>query len=207
MKTNTKLVMLAPLLAMAMACAGENQNKRAEIGAGAGVATGAVVGGALGGWKGAAVGGVVGGVTGAAAGHILDRQAAELKQRALDTKRTTEGILVRLKEDLLFKVDSAELRPGASSELGKLSEVLTKYPEDRIEIRGYADSTGSEQHNEALSQRRADTVRRALAARGVKDDQMKSVGMGESDPVASNDTKEGRAQNRRVELHIALIQK
>ncbi len=199
--------LLLSVAALSLACSSSNENKRAEVGAGAGAATGAVVGGATAGWKGAVVGGVIGGVAGGAAGHILDKQAAELKARAADTKRTADGILVRLKENLIFEVNSAQLKPGADATLGDLADVLKKYPEDRIEIRGYTDSTGPAQYNEALSLRRAEAVRHALSDAGVRDEQMKAIGMGPNSPIASNSTKDGRAKNRRVELKIALVEK
>ncbi len=197
-----KLIWLVP--AVALACSSQNPNRRAEAGAAGGAATGAVVGGALGGGKGAAIGAITGAVAGGAAGHILDRQAAELKAKDADATRTANGILVKLKEDLLFETGSDVLKPDAVKELASFAEVLRKYPQDRIQILGFTDSTGPETYNEGLSTRRAEAVRRVLIANGLKENQAMAIGMGEQDPVASNATVEGRAKNRRVELHIAL---
>ena len=187
-----------------VACSSNNPNRRAEIGAGAGAATGAVVGGALGGTKGAIVGAVAGGATGAAAGHLLDKQVAELRARDANASRTANGILVKLKEDLLFETGKDELKPGAADELASLADVLKKYPQDRIQVLGFTDSTGSADFNESLSQRRAQAVRRVLVEHGIGEEQAVAIGMGEQSPVASNDTAAGRSKNRRVELHIAL---
>jgi outer membrane protein OmpA-like peptidoglycan-associated protein len=187
-----------------VACSSVKGNERTAVGAGAGAATGAVVGGVLGGGKGAVVGGVIGGVAGGAAGHILDKQAAELKAKDLNATRTANGILVKLKEDLLFNTGSDVLKPAALDDLTALGDVLAKYPQDRIQILGFTDSTGSEQFNAELSKKRAEAVRKILVSRGVSEQQAVAIGMGEQSPVASNDTPEGRSKNRRVELHIAL---
>ena len=188
---------VAALAASACATAG----KRTAIGAGGGAAVGAGVGAAVGGWKGAAIGGLIGGAAGGSVGYYLDRQAKELAKVA-ETRRTDTGILVQMKSDILFQTDSAVLKPTAVDQLTKVGNVLAKYPDDRIRVEGYADSTGSARHNEELSQRRADAVRKVLLGRGVKDGQVTALGMGATHPVASNATAAGRAKNRRVELHI-----
>ncbi len=190
-------VSLALLLSGACATAG----KRTAIGAGAGGAVGAGVGAALGGWKGAAIGAGVGALAGGSVGLYLDKQAKELEKVA-ETRRTENGILVSMKGDILFATDSAVLREDAIERLTKLGDVLAKYPDDRIRVEGHADSRGTARHNEELSQRRAETVRTVLVGRGVRDSQIAAVGMGSTRPVATNATTEGRAQNRRVELHI-----
>ena len=185
---------------LAAACA--TPGKRTAIGAGGGAAAGAGVGAIVGGWKGAAIGAAVGGVAGGAVGNYLDKQAEELKQVAETTKRTQDGILVDLKSKLLFTTDSAVLKPEAVEMVAKLGDILAKYSEDRIRIAGFTDSTGSVAHNEELSLRRAKAVRDLLQERGVKAEQMMVQGMGPQRPVASNGAAAGRAQNRRVELHI-----
>src|SRR3954469_1927162 len=113
-----KTITLVAALSL-IACA--SPGRKTAIGAGAGAATGAVVGGVLGGGKGAAVGAVTGAVAGGAAGNILDRQARELKQKDINASRTASGILVKLKEDLLFEVGRAELKPQAIDELTSLA--------------------------------------------------------------------------------------
>ena len=188
------------IVSLAAACA--TPGKGTAIGAGGGAAAGAGVGAIVGGWKGAAIGAAVGGVAGGAVGNYLDKQAEELKAVAETTKRTKDGILVDLKSKLLFTTDSSVLKPEAVEMVAKLGDILAKYPDDRIRIAGYTDSTGSVAHNEELSLRRAKSVRDVLQGRGVKPEQMLVEGMGPGQPVASNATAAGRAQNRRVELHI-----
>jgi outer membrane protein OmpA-like peptidoglycan-associated protein len=192
---------LALPLALALLAGCATAGKRTAIGAGGGAAAGAGIGALVGGWKGAAIGAAVGGVAGGSVGLYLDKQAKELQQVA-ETRRTEDGILVQLKSDLLFGTDSAVLKPQAVDQLSSLGDILAKYPQDRIRIEGYADATGSARHNEELSQRRADAVRKVLLGRGVKEPQVTALGMGDTRPVASNASSAGRAKNRRVELHI-----
>jgi len=101
-------------------------------------------------------------------------------------------------------VNSDVLKPGAVDELSQLGDVLAKYPQDRIQVMGFTDSTGPQAFNDELSKRRAEAVRKVLISRGVSEQQVLAIGMGEQSPVASNATAEGRSKNRRVELHIAL---
>ena len=188
------------LLVMALAaCA--TPGERTAIGAGGGAAVGAGIGALAGGWEGAAIGAVVGGVAGGAIGNYLDKQAQEL-QAVTNARRTENGILVDLKSSLLFSTDSAVLKPAAVEQIAQLGDILAKYPDDRIRIEGHTDSTGSTARNEQLSLHRALAVRDVLATRGVNPRQMLVEGAGAARPIADNSTPEGRAQNRRVELHI-----
>ena len=180
--------------------------KNTAIGAGAGAAVGAGVGAIAGGWEGAAIGAVVGGVAGGAIGNYLDKQEQELRQIS-DTRRTEDGILVNLRSSLLFSYDSAVLKPAAVEQLAQLGDILARYPEDRIRIEGHSDLEGTVAHNEELSLRRAEAVRDLLASRGVNPRQMLVIGVGAARPIASNATEEGRAENRRVEIHIDLPQR
>jgi outer membrane protein OmpA-like peptidoglycan-associated protein len=175
--------------------------KNTAIGAGGGALAGAGIGALAGGGKGALIGALVGGVAGGAIGNYLDRQEQELR-RVADARRTENGILVNLKSSLLFTTDSAVVRPAAVEQIAQLGDVLAKYPEDRIRIEGHTDGTGSPARNEELSLRRAEAVRDILASRGVNPRQMLVQGAGSSRPIADNSTPDGRAANRRVELHI-----
>ena len=196
---------MVAILAVALAsCA--TPGERTAIGAGGGAAVGAGVGALAGGWEGAAIGALVGGVAGGAIGNYLDKQAQELKAVA-DAQRTQNGILVNLKSSLLFSSDSAVLKPAAVEQIAQLGDILAKYPDDRIRIQGHTDSSGSEAYNEQLSLRRAEAVRDVLASRGVGTRQMLVEGAGAAQPIADNATAEGRAQNRRVELHIDVPQR
>src|SRR5215468_151950 len=143
---------------------------------------------------------------GGAIGNYLDKQDQELKQVA-ETRRTENGLLVNLKSSLLFSFDSAVLKPDAVEQIAQLGDILARYPEDRIRIEGHSDSEGTAAHNEELSLRRAEAVRDLLASRGVNPRQMLVIGAGSSRPIASNATEQGRAENRRVEIHIDVPQK
>jgi outer membrane protein OmpA-like peptidoglycan-associated protein len=180
--------------------------KRTAIGTGVGATVGAGIGAATGGGKGAAIGAMAGGLLGGSVGNYLDKQAHELSKVA-DTQRTANGILVNLKNDLLFETNSSVLTASAIQQLNDLADVLVKYPDDRIVVSGYTDSIGSATYNRALSERRAAAVQNVLSARGVTPVQMIVQGLGESSPIASNSTVQGRAQNRRVELHIDVPQR
>jgi outer membrane protein OmpA-like peptidoglycan-associated protein len=199
-----KFLTCAPLVALVAACA--TPGEKTAIGAGGGAAVGAGIGALAGGWKGALIGAAAGGVAGGAVGNYLDKQAQELKQVAENTKRTEDGILVDLKSKLLFTTDSAVLKPEAVEQVAKLGDILVKYPADRIRIQGHTDSTGTAAHNEELSLRRAQAVREVLMSRGVRQEQMIVEGVGEARPIADNGSATGRAQNRRVELHIDVPQ-
>jgi outer membrane protein OmpA-like peptidoglycan-associated protein len=107
-----------------------------------------------------------------------------------------------MKSDVLFDTDSAVVKPGAVDRVVQVGDILAKYPDDRVRVEGHADRTGTVRHNEELSQRRADAVRKLLLSRGVAERQVVAAGMGSTEPVATNATAAGRARNRRVELHI-----
>ncbi|WP_224247910.1 OmpA family protein [Hyalangium gracile] len=173
-----------------------------------GAAAGAIVGGAAGGligedFEGAAVGAAAGAAAGAAVGNYLDKQARELEQVA-ETERTDHGILLNLRSELLFETDSAVLTEDAITQVTRIGDILVKYPEDQLRIEGHTDSRGTLSYNEALSLRRAEAVARVLTSRGVAPNQILVLGMGENQPVASNDNSAGRSANRRVELHISV---
>jgi outer membrane protein OmpA-like peptidoglycan-associated protein len=169
------------------------------VGAGGGAGAGALIGGLAGGWKRAAVGAGARALAGGAIGNHMDKQANELKQVA-DAKRTQEGILINLKNDLTFDTGKSDLKPSAQVQLSQMGDIMAKYTDDRIRIEGFTDSTGGESFNQLLSQQRAQTVSNALVVRGVKPQQLIATGMGEGQPIASNSTGVGRSKKRRVEL-------
>jgi outer membrane protein OmpA-like peptidoglycan-associated protein len=175
--------------------------KHTPVGAGAGGLAGAGLGALIGGKKGALIGAGVGAVAGGSVGLYLDKQHKELEQIA-ETKRTENGLIVQLKNDILFDSGSAALKPEAIEQIGQLGGILAKYSDDRVRIEGHTDAQGTEKLNEELSLRRADAVRSVLVQHGVQEAQISALGLGEVRPVADNATKEGRAKNRRVELHI-----
>jgi len=129
----------------------------------------------------------------------LQRQIAELNAKATD-----RGLVVTL-GDLLFETGKAELKGGAASNLSKLSAFLTKYPDRTVIIEGHTDSVGSDDSNQSLSQRRANSVQQFLLAQGIASNRLSAAGKGENFPVASNDSNSGRQMNRRVEVIIANV--
>jgi outer membrane protein OmpA-like peptidoglycan-associated protein len=195
--------MLVPALLLGgMGCV--TPGKRTATGAAAGAIVGAGAGAVAGGdWEGAAIGAGVGAAAGSAVGNYLDRQARELEQVA-ETRRTDEGILLNLRSELLFDTDSSVLTEDAITQVSRIGDILTKYPEDRIRVEGHTDSRGTVAYNEELSLRRAEAVARVLTSRGVTPRQMLVLGLGESKPVASNSSEDGRSVNRRVQLHITV---
>jgi len=186
--------------------------KGALIGTGAGAATGAVLGQAIGRDTsstliGAAVGAAVGGVTGGMIGNYMDKQEQAMRQELANVesasiKREQDVLTVTFKSDILFGVDSASLKPGAFDEMSRVARVLNQYPQTNITIAGHTDSTGTAEHNQQLSERRAGNVKNALVGEGVKPARMSAIGYGESKPVADNSTAEGRQANRRVTILI-----
>ena len=196
---HAKTLIISATLALGVGCA--SPGKRTAIGAGVGAATGAGVGAIAGGGNGAVLGAAIGAAAGGFIGNRLDKQAQELAAVA-ETKRTEEGIVVNLKNDLLFETGSAKLNTAAESQLTQLSGVLVKYPTDKITVAGHTDNTGSNPINETLSTHRAQAVKDVLLEHGVKPDQVLTEGFGESKPIASNKSPSGRAKNRRVELII-----
>lgn len=187
-------------------CASENKNtaKGAGIGAGAGGLLGAVIGHQTGKRnEGALIGAAVGAAIGGYAGRRMDQQAKEL-ERIAETKRTDQGLVTKLKSDILFDTGKSDLKSTAKDNLKKMADVMKKYPENVLTVKGYTDNTGSAAINEALSQRRADAVKSQLVAAGMPGTVVSTVGMGPSQPVADNGTKEGRQQNRRVEIEVTV---
>lgn len=133
-----------------------------------------------------------------------EQQAAELQRQidVLQAKPTDRGLIVTL-GDVLFDTGKASLKAGATSNLNKLVTFLNEYSDRTVLIEGYTDSVGSEDYNQGLSERRADSVKSYLAGQGIGSIRLTASGKGESDPVASNDSAAGRQQNRRVEVIIS----
>jgi outer membrane protein OmpA-like peptidoglycan-associated protein len=195
--TTATAAALAGLLVAACGTAG----KRTAIGAGVGGAAGAGVGALVGGKKGALIGLGVGALAGGSVGLYLDKQKKELEKIA-EVKRTENGLLVQMKNDILFDTGSDGVKAEGVGDLAKMGDILAKYGDDRVRIEGHTDSTGDAKLNQALSERRALAVKTMLVSRGVQESQITVVGLGETRPVGDNGTADGRAKNRRVELHI-----
>jgi len=182
-----------------------NKTKGAVIGAAAGGAAGAVIGNQAGNTAiGAIIGAAVGGAAGAYIGSYMDRQAAEMERDIQGAKivRVGEGIKITFDSGLLFAVDKAALNDASRQELTKLAVILNKYEDTHILLEGHTDATGSNEYNLELSRKRSQAVANQLAGQNVNATRFTIMGYGEDQPIASNDTEEGRRQNRRVEVAI-----
>lgn len=199
-------LLILSFLAATMGCAEWNRTQKgAAIGAGAGGAVGGLIGYASGSTvAGILIGAVVGGVAGGFIGNYMDKQAAEIERDIAGAKveRVGEGIKITFSSGILFDIDQADLKNQSQAELAKLSGILNKYADTNIMLAGHTDSTGSEEHNLGLSRRRAQSVADYLTTQTVDPARFAVEGYGKSDPVASNDTAAGRAENRRVEVAI-----
>lgn len=215
-KTNIGALFLSSALVLTSCEAVQNANNQ-QKGTVIGAAAGAVIGGVLGNNigkggnapQGAVLGGVVGGVVGNVIGAKMDKQAKEIKETlpGAEVERVGEGIKVTLPESIVnFAFDSAELTTSGKANLDKLSEVLKNNPDTNINIYGHTDSKGTDAYNQGLSERRAASVKNYLISKGVASSRMFTMGVGEKEPVATNDTEAGRAQNRRVEFAITANQ-
>lgn len=199
-------------------CEAMKNTNKAQRGAGIGAVGGAIIGGVLGnnigkggnGALGAVLGGVVGGVAGGVIGNKMDKQAREIDAvlPGADVVRVGEGIKLVLNENAVrFDTNKSTLTATAKANLDKLVAVFNEYPDTNITIYGYTDGTGSAQHNLKLSGQRAAAVKNYLALKGLSSSRFSVTGLGIVDPIASNDTPEGRSQNRRVEFAITANDK
>lgn len=211
-KTNIAALFISGSLLLTSCEAVKNSNNQ-QKGTVIGTAAGAVLGGILGNNigkggnapLGAVLGGVVGGVAGNVIGNKMDKQAKEIKETlpGAEVERVGEGIKITLKENMVnFAFDSSNLSESSKMNLDKLATVLANNPDTNINIYGFTDSKGADAYNLSLSDRRAAAVKSYLSGKGVAGSRMNTMGMGEADPIASNDTDAGRAQNRRVEFAI-----
>ena len=190
---------------------GEQKVSRTVLGSGAGILLGGVLGDLIGGGTGRIIGAGIGGVAGGVVGYKMDQQIKELKEATagsgVDITEADDGqsILVNLPDGVTFDVDSTTLKPQFRTTLSEIANSMQQYPNSLIDVYGHTDSTGSESYNMDLSRRRAQTVANYLISQGVAASRIRSDGFGETLPIASNDTPEGRAANRRVEIKIVPI--
>ncbi|RTR05645.1 OmpA family protein [Halomonas nitroreducens] len=192
------------------------QTQRSKTGTGA--AIGAVVGAAAGALSGdgstsrrdrALIGAAVGAAAGGGIGAYMDKQEEQLRQdmqgTGIGVERRGDDIVLNMPSSVTFGFDSSELTMTARNALNDVSSVLTQYPETRVNIAGHTDSTGEAAYNQQLSERRAQAVGNYLTQSGVASSRLYMSGYGENQPVASNATEAGRAQNRRVEITLSPI--
>lgn len=186
-------------------CQASNTQKGGAVGAAAGGALGAAIGSASDNTAlGAIIGAGIGGTAGALIGRRMDKQAEELREdlEGAEVERVGEGIKITFDSGLMFDVDSYTLRSATKTNLANLSTTLKKYENTNILIEGHTDATGSDNYNQNLSEQRAQSVTSYLLAQGIPSSRLTSMGYGESQPIASNETNAGRQQNRRVEVAI-----
>ena len=155
------------------------------------------------------VGAGIGGLAGVAIGSYMDRQERELRDRTAGTDvrviRNGDDLILSMPSGVTFATDSATVQPQFRPTLDQVAQVLDQYNQTYVDVYGHTDSTGTDSHNQQLSERRARSVADYLTARGVESQRLGTMGYGESQPVASNDTEDGRAQNRRVEIKLVPI--
>ena len=189
----------------------ETQTSKAVKGAGIGAAAGAVAGLLTKGDKleNALIGAGVGAIAGGGVGYYMDVQEAKLRQRlegtGVSVTRMGDNITLNMPSNITFALNSADLNSQFFSALEGVGVELKEYKNTVVEIAGHTDSSGSDEYNRTLSQRRAQAVASYLTSQGVKSERLITVGAGESHPIASNDTEQGRASNRRVELTIVPV--
>ena len=178
----------------------------ALIGAATGAAVGAAVGSTGGSTtKGAIMGAVLGGAAGALIGRRMDQKAEELARRLPNAtvERVGEGILITFDSGILFGFDSSDLQDQARTNLTALANSLNDLEDDAVlMVVGHTDSQGAVDYNESLSVRRAAAAVAYLMEAGMEPAQLQTLGLGESEPIADNETEAGRAQNRRVEVAV-----
>ena len=212
------LAFLMTLSATITSCEAVKNTNKAQRGAGIGAAAGAVLGAVLGnnlgkggnGAIGAVLGGVIGGVAGGAIGNKMDKQAREIDTAlpGAEVTRIGEGLKLVLNGNAVrFDTNKSSLTSGARANLDKLVKVFNEYPDTDIVIYGYTDNKGSIELNQKLSESRANAVKNYLASKGIASSRFTTTGLGIAEPIASNDTADGRKQNRRVEFAITANSK
>lgn len=193
-----------------MGCGASKTVKGGAIGAGAGAIIGGIIGKQAGNTAvGAIIGAAVGGTAGALIGNYMDRQAEEIRKDIKNAKveRVGEGIKITFDSGILFDVNKSDLRSEARTNIEKLAGILNKYDDTNILVEGHTDSTGSDDYNQRLSERRAAAVADYAKGFGVQSSRFSTVGYGESQPVSANSTPDGRQANRRVEVAIFANEK
>lgn len=203
--TRIRTAMVFAVAVIVTGCAWSNKAKGTAVGTATGAAAGAVIGNQTGSTaRGAIIGAVVGGAAGAVIGHQMDQQAKELKVEipGAVVERVGEGIQVTFASGLLFDFDSDAIRPASAANLKSLAASLKKYSNTDLLIVGHTDSSGSAEYNQSLSTRRSNAASGYLASQGISANRMRTSGMGEMEPLATNETEAGRQANRRIEVAI-----
>lgn len=210
-----RTVLIAALVsALAGGCAtnpdtGQRRMNKTGEGAAIGAAAGAVLGGVSGGNRGkrAGIGALAGAAIGAGVGKYMQNQEDKLRQQTagsgVEVSRRGNDVVLNMPSHITFATDSSQISPAFQTTLDQVASTITEYTDTRVQIAGHTDSTGSDAYNQQLSERRAQAVAGYLEGHGVAASRISTVGYGETQPVASNDTAEGRQQNRRVEIVLS----
>lgn len=213
MKTLKKTVSIAMALSLLLSCNAIKNANNAQKGGAIGATGGAVIGGVIGNnvgkgntALGAIIGAVVGGAAGGYIGSRMDRQAERIEEEipGAEVQRVGEGINVTFTQDagVFFDTNKSDVKGSSAVTLDKLADIFNEYPKSSILVEGHTDSAGSEEYNWNLSQQRAESVTQYLISKGIAANRFTTKWYGETQPRASNETSEGKAKNRRVELAI-----
>ncbi|WP_417592348.1 OmpA family protein [Parasphingorhabdus sp.] len=219
MRINKSIITAASLVALALTSGcvtnpetGNRTISKAAIGGLGGVVGGYLLGDILGGRNDRTakiVGAGLGGLAGAGIGYYMDEQEKKLREQTagtgIDVTREGDNLILNMPSNVTFAVDSSAISPAFQSTLSNVADTLSRYEKSYVDVLGHTDSTGSDAYNQALSERRAESVANFLANSGVQRARLATKGYGESQPIASNSTEEGRAANRRVEIKIVPI--
>lgn len=207
----TSLAITASSLIL-LGCDSDGTSNKGAVGFGTGALVGAAIGSAVTDDpnQGAAIGSILGGVVGGVVGNQLEEQENALRQSigssGVQIVNTGDRLILTLPEAITFPVDSAQVKPSLYGPLSSISTNLQQYPNSIVQVVGHTDNTGSESYNQGLSNRRAESVANIILSGGVSYNRVRTLGMGERVPIASNDTASGRQANRRVEINIIPVQ-
>jgi outer membrane protein OmpA-like peptidoglycan-associated protein len=211
MKKLLKTTLVMTVILLLVSCKALKNASNSQKVAGIGIATGAIAGGIIGGnLKGALIGAAIGGVSGGIIGNEMDKQARKIEDAipGAEIQRVGEGIHVVFDENsgINFDTNKSDLTNFSKLNLDKIAKVLVEFPETNITIQGHTDNTGNEDYNLNLSKKRSDSVARYLSSKGVLFSRFNIEALGEVAPRYDNNTTQGRAQNRRVEMAISANQ-
>lgn len=199
------VVILLALVVFTYSCGTSDAVKGGILGGVGGAVIGGIVGNELGNTVlGAIIGATIGGTAGALIGNYMDEQAEEMENDIAGAKieRIGEGIKITFDSGILFETNSSLLQYEAKTNISNLAVILNKYPDTNILITGHTDFDGTEEYNQSLSERRAKSVSDYSMGQGVISTRLSVIGLGELEPVATNETIEGKQLNRRVEIAI-----
>lgn len=210
-----KLIIVSVIVLLSACTTTDDPNQRAKTGAAIGAAAGAIIGYAIDdGAGGVLAGAAVGAAAGAGVGHYMDKQQQEMEAALAEEQARHDLEVQRLQDETLkidiasevsFDFDSASLKSAFTPTLQKVAEILVRYPHTIIHVVGHTDRVGSERYNMELSRRRAQSVVDYFDSRGISPSRLVTVGRGENEPRATNDTEAGRQLNRRVEIYVKPV--